>query len=83
MDELDLFHSPITYCLLTTVIPIYYLTFVRLVQQSNTLLPHTLVPRGLWISVIGRQSLHWHRRIYTADGTSTVVAEPQPTLDII
>ena len=33
------------------------LQLVRLVQQSDPLLPHMLVPRGLWISVIERQNL--------------------------
>ena len=43
-------------------------------QQSNTLLPHTLVARGLWISVIEHQSIRSYTECstYTADATSTI-----------
>ena len=58
-------HSTIhfTYYLLAIATLFTPLRFVRPVQQSDTLLPHTLVPRGLCISVIERQNLHCRRNL--------------------
>ena len=51
---------------------IYYLTCYSSSAAMYTLLPYTLAPPGLWISVIESQNLHCRRNLKRCGGTSTI-----------